>query len=84
MRELQNDLKPLLEGFARGFIEADKKDGKSWIIGKGATILSRHLQKNKKNKGADIYKICSTPLLNISIFYNFSILPIIELSSIFH
>ena len=40
--------------------------------------------KNKKNKGADIYKICSTPLLNISIFYNFSILPIIELSSIFH
>ena len=50
MRELQNDLKPLLEGFARGFIEADKKDGKSWIIGKGVTILSRHLQKNKKNK----------------------------------
>ena len=50
MKELQKELKPRLEGLARGFIEADKNDAKSWVIGKGAATLSRYFQRHKRSK----------------------------------
>lgn len=53
MRELQSDLKPRLEGLARGFIEGDKKDLKSWVISQGAKLLSRQIQKNRKKSKKD-------------------------------
>lgn len=48
IRQLQEALKPHLEGFAHGFLAADKRDTKSLLIIEISKALSKKLQEGKK------------------------------------